>query len=128
MDCDTTTLARQQRGETTNELLSDCEVAISIAQINAATALHELQPDEKSYILRLLNNLDSIEPHVRQLFEDAALDSGEIAYLCDVLPQWEANATTIRDWLDGRDPVKWQAVMMDIVRLDNLSLAVRPQC
>ena len=126
--CDTTTLARQMRGETTNKLLSDCEVAVSVAQLNTAGALHELPPEESSYIMPLLDKLDRIPPQMRRIFEDAAVDSREIAYLCEVLPQWEANAMAIREWLEGRDPVEWQAVMMDIVRLENVARDVSSAC
>ena len=122
LDCDTSTLSRQMAGETDTGLLSDCEVAVMVAHLTVSGAIRDLPPTEQTYVNGLADNLTRIATQMNKINEDAAVDSTEAAYLCEVLPQWEQHAQELRDWLTDRDPEEWRSLMMDVARFYRLAI------
>ena len=128
LDCDTSTLTRQMAGETDAGLLSDCEVAVMVAHLTLSGAILELPPTEQTYVNGLADNLTRMATQMDKITEDAAVDSTEAAYLCEVLPQWEQHAQELRDWLTDRDPEEWRSLMMDVARFDRLANGLNDAC
>ena len=128
LDCDTSTLSRQMAGETGTGLLSDCEVAVMVAHLAQSGAIRELAPTEQTYVNGLVDNLTRIATQMDKITEDAAFDSTETAYLCEVLPQWEQHAQELREWLTDRDPEEWRSLMMDVARFDRLANDLNDAC
>ena len=104
MDCDTTTMTLQLRSEDTEELLSDCEVAITVAWLKTSSAQGMLPPEEKAIAGDITLNMDKIAPVISKLTEDGVLDKTEVGYLGFAIPGWEIHPARIREWVENRDP------------------------
>lgn len=128
LDCDTTTLDRQVRGEQTGELLSDCEVAVTVAQLKTAGALERLPPDEKSYVRDIMENMDRIAVQMQRITEDGVIDDIEVGFLCIAVPQWEVHPNRIREWVEDKDAAEWQGLTLRAARFEMLAREVRPLC
>ena len=117
--CDTTTLARQQYGRALpGELLSDCEVALQIAQLNTVGFLlpenTPLSQEQHAMLMEHVGNIDEMDREIRNLDINTNQD---IKLVCDRdLPTWskqarEANA--YRESLAAPELLGWE---MDLVR------------
>ena len=128
LDCDTTTLRMQMRGEEDAGLMSECEVEISLALLRMLGALEDLPTREKAQVEARIDTLDRIKEQTQGLVADVAVDSSEAAYLCEAVPQWRDQVQELRDWVSGRDPVTWQWVRLEIARFDRFSEGVMGIC
>ena len=128
LDCDTSTLARQVRGEDTKELLSDCEVAITTAQLRTSIAQDSLPPEEKAQVSDMFENMDKIGVEIGKLLTDGVLDDTEVRYLCIAIPQWEIHPERIREWVENRDPAEWQGLTLEAARFERVAEETKPRC
>lgn len=119
LDCDTTTLARQQQGRSLpGELLSDCEVALQLAQLNTVGFLlpedTPLSQEQHAMLMEHVGNVDELDREISSL---DIKNNQDLKLVCRDIPAWSEQvqeANTYRKSLAAPELLGWE---IDLVRM-----------
>lgn len=99
-ECDTSTLKRQvETSESTGELLSDCEVAFSLAQLETSVAIIEMPAQGRAAPEEHMEILVAIDQAVEKTQTDNVIDLDEYMSMCSVVPQWTEQVQGVSRYL-----------------------------
>ena len=128
-DCDTSTLKRQlattlnrqeATSESTEELLSDCEVGFSIAQLETLGTIDGMPDRARSVLDEQMELVESIGQGFIRILADNVIDRDELIFMCSVVPQWIEQLEGVDRYIESLGRSDLQGLEIDVIKTQKL--------
>ena len=128
-ECDTSTLKKQvEASESTEELLSDCEVAWFLAQMDTTATVSEMPAQDRSLFTEQTEILESISQAIDKVYADKVIDRDEFVLMCSVAPQWIDHIQGVRHYIESMGRSGLKGLEIDVIRNDRVVSKIYDAC